>query len=264
MVTAFTVLMGTNDNEVRRVKAVETTLQIIEALDEREGGRPTNLGSALGLAKSTVHDHLNTLVEHGYVTKEGDLYVLSHKFLSLGEATRGRQKAYRLARAYVEKLAAKTNERAQFIVEENNEGVYLHTAQGEDGVRTDSGVGRRVPLHATAAGKSILSELSTSRVHEILDARGLPQLTSTTITDREDLLAQLKQIHERGYATNDGENTVRLGAIGTPVLAPDDTVIGALSISGPTNRMKNKRKQGDLVDILLGTKNELELEIPYS
>lgn len=256
--------MGKSDRRDRHVKAVETSLLIVEVLHERGGGRPTELADHLCLAKSTVHDHLSTLVKHGYVSKEGEKYVLSHRFLSLGEATRRRRKSYRLARSYVEKLATKTDERAQFIVEENGEGVYIHTAQGKDAVRTDSGIGRRIPLHATAAGKSILSRLPEARVHEILDTRGLPQLTSTTITDRDVLLDQIEEIEKQGYAFNEGENTARLSAVGTPIMAPDDSVLGALSVSGPTNRMKNKRESGDIVDLLLGTKNELELEIPYS
>lgn len=248
----------------RNVKAVETSLSIIEALHKREGGRPTELADDLGLAKSTVHDHLSTLVKHGYATKDGETYVLSHKFLSLGEGTRRRETAYRLAKTYVDKIADKTDERAQFIVEENGEGVYIYTAQGADGVRTDSGVGNRVPLHATAAGKSILSELPESRVNEILDRHGLSRLTPNTITDREVLFDQLKEIRDVGYARNEGENTPRLSAVGTVVRSPNDTVLGALSISGPENRMKNKCKTGEIFDTLLDTKNELELEIPYS
>lgn len=256
--------MNETSPENRHVRTLETSLQIIEALHEREGGRPTDLANALGLAKSTIHDHLTTLAAHGYVTKDDDTYILSHQFLSLGEATRNRRRTYRLAKGYVDKLAEKTNERAQFIVEENGVGVYIHTAQGEDGVRTDSGVGHRVKLHATAAGKCILSELPKARVDEIIATHGLEQLTPTTITDRDELFEQLEEIRDRGYGTNDGENTPRLSAVGTPVLAPDDDVIGALSISGPTNRMENKYESGDIVDVLLGTKNELELEIPYS
>jgi len=45
----------------RRVKTLETSLRIIEVLHEREGGRPSGLANALGLGKSTIHDHLSTL-----------------------------------------------------------------------------------------------------------------------------------------------------------------------------------------------------------
>lgn len=69
--------------------------------------------------------------------------------------------------------ADETAERAQFIVEEHGRAVYVHHAAGNSAVRTpESGVGMRIHLHATAAGKAILAFLTEERQLEIVEQRG--------------------------------------------------------------------------------------------
>ncbi|MFC7157069.1 IclR family transcriptional regulator [Halomarina halobia] len=251
---------NTNDTVV---KSAETAFAIVETLREREGARITELAAELGMAKSTVHRHLNTLYRCGYITREGHEYHVGLRFLELSEHARDRRREYVLARDKVEELARETAERAQFIVEEHGQGVYVHLETGAHAVHTDSGVGKRIPLHATSAGKAILARWSDEAVERLLDEHGLEQLTDQTLTEREDLFAQLAEIRERGYSVNNQENTRGIRAVGVPVSGPDGRVIGALSVSGPTHRMKGDRLDHELPDLLLGTANELELNIMY-
>lgn len=256
--------METSTKERRTVKTTETVFAILEILKERDGARITEVAEALELAKSTVHRHLTTLVEREYAVKEGDVYHVSLRFIELGEHARDRKKGYQLARTNVEELATETDERVQFIVEEHGWAVYVHRALGSHGVQTDPGIGKRIPLHATSAGKSILAYLPDDRVSWIIDQRGLPAITDHTITDREELFDDLESIREQGYSVNNQENVDGLRAIGVPVLRPDNRVLGALSVSGPTRRMKGDWFAHELPDLLLGTANELELNIAHS
>lgn len=246
------------------VKSIGTTFALIEGLRRLDGARITELSDDLGVAKSTVHRHLDTLYRRGYVVREGDEYHVGLRFLQLSEHARVRKPEYELARAKVEELARETEERAQFIVEEHGEGVYVHLETGRHAVHTDSGVGRRIPLHATSAGKAILAQFPDEYVRDILEGDGMTELTDHTITDPERLFEELTTIRERGYSVNDQENTRGIRAVGVPVTGPDGFVVGALSVSGPTHRMKGDRLDHDLPDLLLGTANELELNITYS
>ncbi|WP_254546761.1 IclR family transcriptional regulator [Halomarina pelagica] len=245
------------------VKSTETVFDIIESLKELDGARVTELADHLGLAKSTVYSQLFTLRKRGYVVKEGDRYHLSLEFAHVGEYTRTRRPSYELAGRKVAKLAEETGERSQFIVEEHGRGIYVHRETGANAVRTDSAIGGHVPLHATASGKAILAHLPDERVDGIIEYRGLPRQTDHTITDEATLREELRAIRERGYAFNQEENTERLHAVGVPVRLPDDRVLGAISVSGPTYRMKGERLEEEVLDLLLGTANELELNIAY-
>lgn len=256
--------MATSHNQ-NRVKTSESAFDIVELLKRLDGAHVTEVASELDMAKSTAHRHLSTLLDLEYLVKEGDEYHVGLQFLSLGEYARERKDAYRLIKPKVQQLAEETSERAQFIIEEHGRAVYIHWATGENAVHTpNSGVGKRIPLHATSAGKAILAEYDEERVRELIDRRGLDALTENTTTDEAALLEELDETRRRGYATNMEENINGIRALGAPITHMDGSVIGALSISGPVHRMKGEWFTEEIPDLLLGTTSELELNIAYS
>lgn len=246
------------------VTSVRRAMVIAEAIRENEGARVSELADHLDMPKSTVHGYLRTLHDEGYLIKKSDEYDIGMKFLRFGEYAQHRTKVFELAQETVEKLADQTDERAQFVIEEMGEGVFVCRESGERGVETGSGTGKRMYLHSTSAGKAILADLPERRVREIIDEHGLPAETGQTITDEDELFTELAEIRERGYAFNKEENIDGLNAIGTSVMDDTGRVIGALSISGPTNRMKGDYMNEELSDLLLGSANELELNVAYA
>lgn len=255
--------MGANHDR-DRVTTTATAFEIIELLDDRGGARLSEVAAELDLAKSTVHRHLTTLEDLEYVVTDDGVYRTGLRFLRIGERTRTRRDAYELAREKVVDLAAETEERAQFIAPEHGRGVYVYRETGSRAVHTDSEIGKRIPIHATAAGKAILASFSDERVSEILDRRGLPAVTEHTITDESELWAELADIRDRGYSINREENTSGLHAIGVPVEDETGTPLGALSVSGPSHRFRGTLFEETLPNLLLGTANELELNIQYA
>lgn len=246
------------------VKATGTAFEIIETLAREDGGRVTEIATELGLAKSTVHRHLATLENLEYVVKDGDEYRIGFRFLELGEQTRKHSDTYQMARKKVSKIAEQTDERAQFVVEEHGKAVYVFGETGEHAVQTNSEIGKYRPLQSMAAGKAILAFLPEARVEEIVRRHGLPALTENTITDEDELYEELEEIRERGYSINDQETIPGLRAVGVPIECPDGGVFGALSVSGPTHRVQGERLEETIPNILLGTANELELDMKYS
>ncbi|MFC6734183.1 MULTISPECIES: IclR family transcriptional regulator [unclassified Haladaptatus] len=245
------------------IKSVETAFAIMELLADTQQTGVTDIATTLGLAKSTVHNHLKTMCHLDYVVREGDKYRLSWRFLELGEEIRDNHPKYQLFQRHTENLATHFEERAQFIVEENGRGVYLFRETGRHAVRTDSGVGKRIYLHSTAAGKAILAHMPPERIHEIIDTWGLPAVTPYTIIDEDELFAELKQIRSQGYAFNREENLERLNAVGVPVRDPNDGVLGAMSVSGPSHRFKGQYFEQEIPDFMLGLANEIELNLAY-
>lgn len=256
--------MSETNKRFKPVTTAKTSFKILELLQERDGAGVTEIATELELAKSTVYRHLATLLEMEYVAKEGDQYRLGFRFLDLGEYVKGHRDAYRMAEEKVAELAERTEERAQFIVEEHGRAVFVSRETGRHAVRTDPGIGKRVPIHATASGKAILAKLPEPKVERIVESRGLERLTAHTITDRDELFESLERIGERGYSVNREENIKGLNAVGVPVLGQEDRVIGALSVSGPTKRLKGEWFTDELPELLNGIANELELNITHA
>lgn len=253
----------TEETYAGRIGAVERSLDIVDAIQERKGARVTELADDLDLAPSTVHSHLKTLKANRYLIQEGDEYHIGLEFLNRGGFARRRKSAYMMAFSIVEELADVTEERVQFIVEEHGRGIYVHTATGSHAVQVNARLGNVSHLHASAAGKAIFAYLPEYRIDEIIDQHGLKPLTTETITERETLLEELAEIRKRGYSFNNEESVSGLKAVGAPVIAPNDQVVGAFSVSGPANRLKEKRINEEIPELLQGATNELELNIEF-
>ncbi|UHQ96379.1 IclR family transcriptional regulator [Natrinema halophilum] len=257
-------LTHTMEKESQTIQAGEKLLTVIEAIQELDGARVSELADHLGYTKSTVHRYLATLESQEYVVKERGTYHIGLRFLDIGEHAATRKKAYTMAESKVAELAEETQERAQFVVEEHGKAVYVHREIGNNAVRTDPGLGKRIPIHAAAAGKAILAYTPEEKVQHIIETRGLPAMTEHTITDPEELFEDLELTRDRGYTINENEILEGLSAIGVAIQDENERAIGALSVSGPTHRMKGEWFKEDLPSLLMGTANELELNTSHS
>lgn len=247
----------------RGIKSDETLIRIIEAIYDLDGAPLQVLADEASVSKSTVHRHLTTLRDHGYVRKHDEEYELSFKFLELGGYVRARSRFSKQIKTTLREIAEQTNEFVGFVVEEHGLGIYIYTEWGQKGVQHETVVGKRIHLSTSAAGKSILARLPDERVSEILQAHGLPAETDHTITSSEDLFTELETIRERGYAYARDEFVEGLWAVGVPVNDPDEHVIGGIVVAGPTHRMQGDRFERELPELLKSSIRELELNMEY-
>lgn len=244
----------------KRIQSVQTTLEIVDALQTMEVAGVTELSLELGVSKGTVHNHLATLEANDYVVKDADdKYHLGLRFVDVSHHAQSHVQILELARTEVDKLAEKSGEMALFTVEEHGIGVCLYVAYGDRAVKTPLYVGHRSELHHTAVGKAILAHLSRERVDAIIDQRGLAQQTEHTITDESTLFEQLEEVRTRGIAFNEQETIHGLVGVGAPIMHQNGAVLGALSVIGPSTRLDDDRIQRELPDMLMRSVNIVEI-----
>lgn len=255
-------IMGLSDTPNRTVNTAETVFEMIDHLKRADGSTVEEVAEALGIAESTAHTYLATLLEHEYAVKDGTTYDLSLKPLDSGITVRDDMALTHAARPVIQDVAKKTEESAWIVTEEHGRGVYLMRSAGENAVRTRGRVGKRTTMHDMATGKAILSQLPESKVEAIIDRFGLPERTGNTITDRAQLHEELDGIRERGYATNRGETIEKAWAVASPIARADE-VYGAVGIAGPKHRLSGDRFAEELPDVVLEAADTIELELTY-
>lgn len=246
------------------VRAVETTIRVLEALKELGGATVTELADHLGLTKGTVHNHVSTLEQHRFVIKERGQYNLSLRFLIFGEYVRNDDILYQIGEPEITELVEDTGEIVHLSTEQHGLSMKLCKLLGEDAVgERFHAVKLQRPdyLHYTATGKAILAFLPRSRVERIVDEYGLTELTSNTITDSAALFDELEATRARGYSLNDQEEVEGIRAVGAPVRDQTGRVLGAISVSGPVNRMQEERFQEILPEKVTNTANVIEANI---
>lgn len=142
--------------------------------------------------------------------------------------------------------------------------VYLFRKKGENAVKVDAYTGQRVSPHNTALGKAMLAHIPEEESTDIIEYHGMPQTTEQSITNREELFAELQQIREEGVAFDREERLNGLRCVAMPIINKDSEVEGALSISGPTSRMKDERFDEYFPELLQNATNVIELNVTYS
>lgn len=225
------------------VQTLERSLDILEVLAHAEEPLGvTEIGNRISLHKSTVHRILQTLCHRGYVEKEreNERYHLGIKIVELGIRFLNDLEIRKVASPYLADLAKSLDEVVNLVLPDDGEVVYIDKTESSHVVSMQSKVGRRAPMHCTAVGKAILSTLPENEVLHILDVKGMPRHTTTTITDPKKLLENLREIRESKIAVEEEENEIGIICLGTPVFDYSGRVIGAVSVSGPASRMQEK------------------------
>jgi DNA-binding IclR family transcriptional regulator len=245
------------------VKSDETLLEIIETVRERNGATVTELAADLDLAKSSVHSHLKTLEAHGFVHREDGEYRIGYRFLDYGIWARNQMDLFQVAKPRLQELADETGYKVWCIVERQGKAVYLYGVEGESPIQTYAREGGVTELHFLAAGKAILAHLPEERREALIGDGQLPEKTNSTITDPDELRAELETIREQEVAFNIGEALEGLNAIGAPIKRIEEGVHGAISLSGPAKHLTKEQLEEEYVERLLGKKNEIEINIRH-
>ncbi|MFI5529789.1 IclR family transcriptional regulator [Kitasatospora sp. NPDC051853] len=218
------------------VQSVERAFQLLEALAD-SGGIATlsELSGSSGLPMPTIHRLIRTLVQQGYVRQDtARRYTLGPRLIRLGE-TSGRLLGS-WARPYLAELMEATGETANLAVLEGGEVVYVGQVQSRRSMRMFTEVGRRVQPHCTGVGKALLAQLDEPEARAVLGTQPLQSHTPYTVTDPDELFAQLAHARASGYVVDDQEQEIGVRCIAVAVPgAPTPT---ALSVSGPEARIR--------------------------
>ena len=227
-------------------RSLRKALLLIEALATSPRSlTAVQLSRTLKLTRPTVYRILKTLAQHGFVTREeGDpSYRLSFKLLDLGQRVLERTDLLDVARPVLRKLGAHCRETVHLAVPEDGRMVYLDKLEGSGPFCTNSRLGRSVPMHCTALGKSILAFLPPPKATAVLMHHGMPRHTAHTIVALAPMERELARVRRQGYAIDDVEFEEGVRCIGGPVFDHRGTPIAAISISAPLSRMPLAKTQ---------------------
>lgn len=248
-----------------RVQTLERALNVLEELSTSHASLGvTQIAKRLGLGKSTVHRILQTLCWHGYVTREQENYRLGLRILDLANTLLNDLDIRKTAEAILQNTATLLGEATHLVLLDEGEVVYIDTKESSHKtINMSSKVGRRAPVHVTAAGKAMLAFLQEAEARQILIEKGLSKMTERSITDLEALMTQLREIRSTRIAYDFEENEIGIYCIGTPVLDYTGKVVGGISVSGPVNRMNDKGLDY-LASVVKKTGEELSMKMGYA
>jgi len=194
-----------------------------------------DLVARTGLPRATAHRLAVALEGHRLVrrTDEGGWAPGP----ALAELARSGPDLAGLAEQHLATLRDVTGESAQFYVRDGASRVCVAAAERASGLRDTVPVGARLPLTAGSAAHALLAFAPADEV--------TPLLPSASFTART-----LLDVRRRGWAHSVAEREAGVASLSAPVRDGAGGVLGAVSISGPVERL-GRRPSPEIIGAVL-------------
>lgn len=195
--------------------------------------RLSDISEILGMPPSTTHRILRTLEERDYIRQNpvNGKYQLGVAAFVLGSNVVSINMMVNAALPKIAALAQKY-QATSHVATVRNEHILCVEKVESSFVKVDTPArGEKHYLQVTSVGKCILAFSTPQAQETLLKSIIYRQLTPNTITTREALLKELKQIHKQGYAIDNEESVLGLFCFGAPIFAKDGSLLAAISTS---------------------------------
>jgi DNA-binding IclR family transcriptional regulator len=194
------------------------------------------LANRLGLARSTAHRLATALLERRYLTlvpRQG--YGLGPKLLELGSCAQDQTVLVRVARPYMEGLAAATLDTAHISICDAGGALLLERIAGQRRLLPALRVGERMKLSQGAAGWALLLDGPEGVWRETFAQDCGSAVSSAAFVDR------LRGFARIGYAFDAGDENDRVSSVAAPVRGAHGTIIAAIGLSTASQYLDEHR-----------------------
>ncbi|RBY93273.1 IclR family transcriptional regulator [Blastococcus sp. TF02A-30] len=214
---------------VQSIERAAAILQVIAGSGGRLGLR--EISEAVGLAKTTAHGLLRTLVTVGFVAQDRRTgrYELGAGLLSLGTSYLDDNELRARASNWTDALASRSGSAVRLGTLAGTQVVVVHHVFRPDDSAQELEVGTALPAHATALGKVLLA----CQVPLPPLPQELERFTRATSTTAAELAPELQETRTRGWALEREEHLPGVAGLAAPVRGAAGLVVGALGITAP-------------------------------
>ncbi|GAB3879644.1 IclR family transcriptional regulator [Terrabacter terrigena] len=220
---------------------LEKASRLVELLAERGPMTPAEIAEETGMPRPSVYRLAEALHLANLATILEDSRIqASHRWLRLADASRSAMGEWAHARGVLDDLREQTGQTVFLSVPRHHEAICIDWAQGRAINVLLLKPGRRLPLHAGAAGRVTLA--FHEEAADYVDLAPFPPLTRHTLTTANELRRDIELTRARRYVHSDEDVTDGIGALGIPVFDGARRLRGALSLAGLAEDMSEREE----------------------
>ena len=216
------------------VAVLDKAVAILSAVAD-EPATLAELVTRTGIPRATAHRLAVALEGHRLVRRTDDGSWAPGPGLT--ELARGGTDLAHVVERHLVALRDASGESAQFYVRDGASRVCIAAAERTSGLRDTVPVGARLPMTAGSAAHALLAFTPVEEVNRLL-----PNASFTART--------LLDVRRRGWAHSVAEREPGVASLSAPVRDPSGAVLGAVSISGPVERL-GRRPSAEVVGAVL-------------
>ncbi len=257
--------MSEETSRKTRLTSVTTAIRLLKAFSDKEEVEIgiSTLAKRLRVSKSTVHRLATTLVAEGLLEQNPDTerYRLGVALFTLGALVRRRMDLSTEAKPLLSDLRRITKENVHLAILQGQHITFMYDLESIHPVRLGSQLGSLKPAFCSAEGLAILAFQSDEIVDQVLGGSLIPR-TSRTVIDPARVREHLGTIRRQGYAIESGESEIGTRAIAAPVRDAEGTVVAAVGVAGPSQRLSQRAVAG-FAPHVIGTADAISVRLGY-
>ncbi len=205
------------------VGVLDKAMGVLAALESGPASL-SQLVAGTGLSRPTAHRLAVALEHHGMVSRDdAGLFVLGPRLNDLAAAAIG-DRLGAAAGPVLSLLCDTTGESAQLFRRQGMDRVCVAVAERPTGLRDTIPIGETLSMQAGSAAQVLVAWEDPDRLTRLLPAA---RFTASTLAG----------VRRRGWAQSVGEREPGVASVSAPVRSPRGKVIGAVSVSGPIERL---------------------------
>jgi len=247
-------------------QTVDRALELLECFSaERPELSLTEFSNSSGFTMPTTHRLLKALQAREYIVfdKTTRLYSLGPGAMRLASIIIQRDDINAVVLPWLERLRRLTGETAALHWLVDQYRVCTVELESRHLIKMASGVGRRYPLFAGAAGKAIISSLPEDEIHEILKSAQDDGIGPLVSSSEGEFMAMVESTLEAGVARSISEVVDGASAVAAAILNSVRRPIAAINITGPSSRFDGEAMD-HAADLLLEAVEDVERRLGYS
>jgi IclR family acetate operon transcriptional repressor len=227
-----------NDGTPETLQSVERALAVLTAVSQLGRTTLSDLSLSMGIPTATAHKILTTLHKCDYLAYDEDAqdWMVGIEAYRTGTSFLSQSTLTEVGRKVMRKLAKETGETANLAVHDKFEVVFIGQIETTNPIRAFFPPGTRTAMHASGAGKAILSAIPEDQVRYLLEISGLERFTEHTIISPTSLFSELATARELGWSVDQEERYLGMSCIGGVIFDSNEQPLAAVSISGPNSR----------------------------
>jgi len=210
-----------------QVAAFERPVRFAELLDNSD------------FPKATLYRFLQSLTNQGMLSYDPDrqTYTPGMRLVRLAHAAWTQSSLAPIARPFLDTLSRETGETVHLAQLDSSQVLYVDKRNAAKPVEMFSQAGKVGPAYCTGVGKAMMAYLDDDALNKAVSQQSYHRFTDKTLTSEQALRADLIRIRQRGYAIDDEEHEPGIICIACPILTSGGRLLGAISVTGSTNRM---------------------------
>lgn len=244
------------------ISALATGLEVLSAFTaEHREMTLSQVAERMGIDRAKARRFLLTLHSLGFIRREGRIFALTPKVLSLGQAYTASNDYLAVVEHYLKAITQELGESASLGKLDGHSVVYVARSPASHRLMSiNITTGTRLPAPYTSMGRVLAAHLDDPEQAAWIIEAALEAHTQNSLTTVSELKEELDKVKHQGFSIVDQELEEGLRSVAVPVFSGKGKLLGAMNISTNASRVSVETLTGKCLPVLQDAAKQIQTD----